>query len=43
MDSPPLEKVIESRLGADIYQEKSMIDEFLHGSGDRVVSPIIVI
>lgn len=25
---------IESRLGADIYQEKSMIDEFLHGSGD---------
>ena len=34
---------IESRLGADIYQEKSMIDEFLHGSGDKVVSPIIVI
>ena len=34
---------IESRLGADIYQEKSMIDEFLHGSGDRVMSPIIVI
>jgi DNA polymerase I-like protein with 3'-5' exonuclease and polymerase domains len=25
---------IESRLGADIYQEKAMIDEFLHGSGD---------
>lgn len=25
---------IESRLGADIYQEKSMIEEFLHGSGD---------
>ena len=25
---------IESRLGADIYQEKSMIDEYLHGSGD---------
>ena len=25
---------IESRLGADIYQEKSMINEFLHGSGD---------
>lgn len=25
---------MESRLGADIYQEKSMIDEFLHGSGD---------
>ena len=25
---------IESRLGADIYQEESMIEEFLHGSGD---------
>lgn len=25
---------IESRLGADIYQEKSMIEEFLYGSGD---------
>lgn len=25
---------IESRLGADIYQEKAMIDEFLYGSGD---------
>lgn len=25
---------IESRLGADIYQEESMINEFLHGSGD---------
>lgn len=25
---------IESRLGADIYNEKSMIDEFLTGSGD---------
>ena len=25
---------LESRLGADIYEEKSMIDEFLHGSGD---------
>ena len=25
---------IESRLGADIYNEKSMIDEFLYGSGD---------
>lgn len=24
----------ESRLGADIYNEKSMIEEFLHGSGD---------
>lgn len=24
----------ESRLGADIYQENSMIDEFMHGSGD---------
>lgn len=27
---------IESRLGANIYQEKSMIDEFLYGSGDRM-------
>ena len=27
---------IESRLGADIYNEKSMIDEFLYGSGDRM-------
>lgn len=25
---------IESRLGADIYEEKAMIDEFLYGSGD---------
>lgn len=25
---------IESRLGADIYKEQSMIDEFIHGSGD---------
>lgn len=25
---------LESRLGADIYKEKSMIDEFLYGSGD---------
>ena len=25
---------LESRLGADIYQEQSMIDEFLHGSDD---------
>lgn len=25
---------LESRLGADIYNEQSMIDEFLHGSGD---------
>ena len=25
---------IESRLGADIYHEQAMIDEFLHGSGD---------
>jgi len=25
---------IESRLGADIYKEQSMIDEYLHGSGD---------
>lgn len=27
---------IESRLGADIYNEKSMINEFLYGSGDRM-------
>ena len=25
---------LESRLGADIYNEKAMIEEFLHGSGD---------
>lgn len=25
---------LESRLGADIYNEPSMIDEYLHGSGD---------
>lgn len=25
---------LESRLGADIYQDKAMIDEYLHGSGD---------
>ncbi len=25
---------LESRLGADIYNEKAMIDEYLHGSGD---------
>lgn len=25
---------IESRLGADIYEEEAMIEEFLHGSGD---------
>lgn len=25
---------LESRLGADIYNEKAMIDEFVHGSGD---------
>lgn len=25
---------LESRLGADIYNEQHMIDEFLHGSGD---------
>lgn len=25
---------IESRLGADVYKEQSMINEFLHGSGD---------
>lgn len=27
---------LESRLGADIYNEQSMIEEFNHGSGDRV-------
>lgn len=26
--------MLESRLGADIYNEKSMLDEFLYGSGD---------
>ena len=26
--------MLESRLGADIYNEPHMIDEFLHGSGD---------
>lgn len=25
---------LESRLGADIYNEQSMLDEYLHGSGD---------
>lgn len=25
---------LESRLGADIYNEKAMLDEFLHGGGD---------
>ena len=32
--STPRTGVLESRLGADIYQEASMINEFLHGSGD---------
>lgn len=32
---------IESRLGADIYQEQSMIDEFLHGSGDIYVCHLL--
>lgn len=32
--STPRTRVLESRLGADIYQEESMINEFLHGSGD---------
>ena len=27
---------LESRLGADIYNEQSMIDEYLHGSGDKM-------
>lgn len=26
--------MLESRLGADIYNEKAMLDEFLYGSGD---------
>lgn len=26
--------MLESRLGADIYNEKSMLDEYLYGSGD---------
>ena len=26
--------MLESRLGADIYQDQAMIDEYLHGSGD---------
>lgn len=26
--------MLESRLGADIYQDKAMIDEYLYGSGD---------
>lgn len=26
--------MLESRLGADIYNEPHMINEFLHGSGD---------
>lgn len=30
----PMIRVLESRLGADIYNEKSMINEFNHGSGD---------
>lgn len=25
---------LESRIGADVYNEQSMLDEFLHGSGD---------
>lgn len=25
---------LEARLGADIYNEKAMIDEYIHGSGD---------
>ena len=27
---------LESRLGADIYNEQSMLDEYLYGSGDRM-------
>lgn len=38
---------IESRLGADIYNERAMIDEFLYGSGDmhslvaKMIFPIL--
>ena len=32
-----------ARLGADIYEEKEMLEEFLHRSGDSSVSPYIVI
>ena len=34
MDSPPLEKVMEARIGADVYNEHKLLDEFLYGSGD---------
>ena len=34
MDSPPLEKVMEARIGADVYNEKMLLDEFLYRSGD---------
>lgn len=30
----PKKTGLESRLGADIYQEQAMLDEFLQGSGD---------
>lgn len=33
-DSPPLEKVMEARIGADVYNEKMLLDEFLYRSGD---------
>lgn len=32
-----------ARLGADIYEEKEMLEEFLHRSGDSNMSPYIVI
>lgn len=34
MDSPPLEKVMEARIGAEVYNEKMLLDEFLYRSGD---------
>ena len=38
MDSPPLEKVMEARIGADVYNEKMLLDEFLYRSGDTHVA-----
>ena len=32
-----------ARLGADIYEEREMLEEFLHRSGDSNMSPYIVI
>lgn len=33
-DSPRLGNVMEARIGADVYNEKTLLDEFLKGSGD---------